>query len=115
MTTNQKKALLRGLANSLILKGRIRTTVPKAREIRGITEKLISKARKNTPHIRQQLLAFLGNAEAVEKLLADLGPKFSRRPGGFLRVTKIGSRLGDNARMVEINFVSQNQDETVKH
>lgn len=115
MTTNQKKALFKGLANSLIIEGKIRTTASKAREVRGITEKLVSKARKNTPHVRRQLLAFLGNAKAVEKLLVDLGPRFSQRPGGFLRVIKIGARLGDNAEMVEINFVDQKRNETLKN
>lgn len=103
--TSHREALLRNLAISLIEHGTIKTTVPKAKELRGFVEPLITKAKNNTLSIRRYLIARLRNKDAVNKLLNDIGPKNVSRPGGYTRVLKCGYRATDAAPVAYIQLV----------
>lgn len=103
---NQRSALLKGLAASLIEHGRIMTTEAKAKELRPSIEKMITKAKNPTLSNRRLLLSSLyNNTEVVEKLIADVAPKFSERAGGYTRITKLALRKGDASKMAVIEFV----------
>src|SRR3989338_4078916 len=93
----QRSALLRSLARSLILKGRITTTEDKAKELRPFVEKLVSKAREGSLSARRIASGRLGDDKAGKKLLSDVAPKYKERRGGYLRIMKIPKRQGDNA------------------
>jgi large subunit ribosomal protein L17 len=101
-----RKALFRSLATSLIKHNQITTTVEKAKAIRPIVEKLITKAKVGNQDLstRRNLLSFLYEAEAVEKAF-ELGSKYNQRPGGYLRIIKNGIRKGDGAPIAIIQFV----------
>lgn len=101
----QRKALIKNLANSLILYEKIRTTEVKAKVLKPTLEKMVTKAKDNDLHVRRQLLEILPTKSAVNKMLEVLGPKYKDRKGGYLRITKIGAREGDGAKMAIIEFV----------
>lgn len=103
--TGPRKALTKNLAQSLILYGKIKTTEAKAKYIKPKVEKMVTKAAKNALHTRRELMKKLPTKNAVNKLLEVLGPKYKDRKGGYLRITKIGERKGDAAKMVLIEFV----------
>lgn len=103
---NQRSALLKGLAASLIEHGRIMTTEAKAKELRPSIEKMITKAKNPTLSNRRLLLSSLyNNTDVVEKLIADVAPKFAERAGGYTRITKLALRKGDASKMAVIEFV----------
>lgn len=104
-TKNQRTALFRGLASSLILHEKIVTTEAKAKAVKPMIEKLVTKAKVDSIHNRRQLLKELTSENAVRKLLEVVGPKFKERPGGYLRIIRIGNRAGDQAKMVSLMFV----------
>lgn len=103
--TNQRKALFRGLANSLILNERITTTEAKAKNIRPMVEKLVTIAREDTDHHRRLVMSRLGSEPATRKLFEEIGPRFDGQNGGYTRIYKIGARRGDAAPMALIEFV----------
>lgn len=104
--TNQRRALLKGLAISLFDHGRIVTTVPKAKELRRYAEKLITIAkRENDPHAHRLVFSYLQNKEITKKLMGEYGPRYKERPGGYTRILKKGRRLGDAAEMAYIELV----------
>ena len=100
-----RAALMRNLAESLILNGSIKTTKAKARALRSFVEPLVSKAKKDTLMSRRNLLKALYTKKAVSKLLKELGPNYKERNGGYTRITKIGPRGSDGAVMARIEFV----------
>lgn len=100
-----RKAMFRGLATSLVLKGKMVTTLGKAKAIRQIVEKYVTMSRKNDLATRRRLLAYFYQEKAVKKLLEDLGPKYLSRKGGYTRIIKLDSRKGDNAPTALIEFV----------
>ena len=104
-TPEQRLALLRNLAQSLIEHGAIETTEAKAKELRPFVEKLITKARSGTLHDRRQAVRHVHKRETADKLFQELGPKFARRPGGYTRILKTGHRKGDGAEMARIELV----------
>jgi|SRR6185437_699325 len=104
--TNQRKALLRNLAVSLILNERITTTEAKAKTIRPVVEKLVTMSRDDTEHHRRLVMARLADERATAKLFDILGPRFDGQPGGYTRIYKIGSRRGDGAPVSMIEFVA---------
>ncbi len=105
-TSSQKDALLSNLAVFLIEHGRIRTTLAKAKALRPVAEKLVTKAKKNTLHSRRMALADLRhNVGAVHKLFAEIGPRSADRKGGYTRIMKLGPRKGDAAPMALIEWV----------
>lgn len=102
---DQRRALLKGLAEALILNETIETTLPKAKETVVYTEKLITKAKQGTLHSRRQVIASLSTIEAANKLIDELVPKLTGRSSGHLRLKKTATRRGDDAQMARISFV----------
>src|SRR5881396_2983085 len=100
-----RKALYSNLAGAVIEHGRIRTTVTKAKAVKPIAEQLITLGRRGDMHARRQAVAFLRSKEIVHKLFAEVGPAFADRPGGYLRITRIGPRPGDSAEMAYLELV----------
>lgn len=103
--TGQRKALLKGLAISLILNERVTTTEAKAKTIRPVVEKLVTMSRDDTEHHRRLVMARLGSETATDKLFEVLGPRFEGQPGGYTRIYKVGMRKGDAAPLAMIEFV----------
>lgn len=104
-TSEQRLALLRNLATSLIEQGAIETTEAKAKELRPFVEKLITKARTGTLHARRLAGKHVQKREAADKLFQEVGPKFAKRAGGYTRILKTGHRRGDGADMARIELV----------
>ena len=100
-----RRALLRGLATSVIMEDRIVTTVTKAKAVRPQVEKMITLAKRATLHSRRQAAAYLQSPEAVQKLFDQLGPKFADRPGGYTRIMRVGFRKGDGAEEAIIELI----------
>jgi large subunit ribosomal protein L17 len=91
----------------------IKTTLPKAKELRPIVERLITKARSGSLHARRLAIAKLQSDKAVKKLFNDIAPRFANRPGGYIRIMKAGFRYGDAAPMAVIEFVERKSSEVV--
>lgn len=104
-TSEQKLALLRSLATSLIDHEAIETTEAKAKELRPFVEKLITKARSGTLHDRRMAGRHVHHRETADKLFQEIGPRFQARPGGYTRILKVGHRKGDGAEMARIELV----------
>lgn len=100
-----RKALLRGLVNSLVEHGRIKTTLAKAKELRRHVEKAITMGKKQSLHARRILLSRYPNEKVVSLIMSDLAPRFQDREGGYTRILKLGQRPGDRAEMAMIQFV----------
>ena len=100
---DQRKALLASLAESLILKEKIKTTEAKAKEVSGFVEKKITKAKAGTLVARRILTKFFSE-KTVKKLVNEIGPKYKDRKGGYTRITKLGARKGDGAKMAIIEL-----------
>ncbi|MDE6571306.1 MAG: 50S ribosomal protein L17 [Alphaproteobacteria bacterium] len=110
--TNARKALFIGLAKNLIEKEQIKTTLPKAKDLRSVVEKLITRAKVDTVANRRLTAAELGNNSdaVVKKLFTVLGPRYAKRPGGYTRVLKAGFRYGDAAPMAIIELVDRDEN-----
>ena len=102
-----QKAILANLATSLFEHGKITTTEAKARVLRPVAEKLITKAKKGDLHNRREVLKTIHDKSVVHTLFTEIGPTFAERPGGYTRITKIGPRKGDNAPMAVIELVTE--------
>ena len=100
-----QKAMMGNLVASLIAAEGITTTEAKAKAMRPIAEKMITKAKKGGLHNHRQILSFLRDQEIADKLMEDVGPRYQDRPGGYTRILKVGPRYGDNAPMVRIELV----------
>jgi large subunit ribosomal protein L17 len=100
-----RKALYANLAGALIEHGRIKTTEAKAKEVRPIAEQMITLGRRGDLAARRRALAYLRKQETVHKLFAEVGPRFADRPGGYLRIVKLGPRPGDSAPMAYLELV----------
>jgi len=107
--TNARKALMIGLAKNLIEREQIKTTLPKAKDLRSVVEKLITRAKVDTVANRRLTASELGNGTdaTVKKLFTVLGPRYAKRPGGYTRVLKAGFRYGDAAPMAVIELVDR--------
>jgi large subunit ribosomal protein L17 len=103
--TAQRKALLRNLVTSFLEKGRVRTTLAKAKAAKPLAEKMITLAKKDTLHTRRLALRFIYKEEVVKKLFDEVGPQFIERPGGYTRLIKTGPRSGDGAEMAVLELV----------
>lgn len=101
---DQREALIKGLADSLILHESIETTLEKAKDLRPYVEKLVTKAKKGGLHNRRQIISSLQTLEAAHKLVDSIAPKINR-DSGYLRIVKADTRRGDNAQMARISFV----------
>lgn len=102
---DQRRALLKGLADSLIKHESVETTLPKAKEIVPYVEKLVTKAKKGDLHNRRQIIAKLQTMESAHKLVDELAPKLQSRNSGHLRVERTRVRRGDNAQLARVSFV----------
>jgi len=100
-----EKAMLANLATSLFEHGRITTTEAKARRLRPVAERLITKAKKGDLHNRRQVMRTILDKSVVHTLFTEIAPRYENRPGGYTRITKIGNRRGDNAPMAVIELV----------
>src|ERR1700719_1088609 len=111
-TSSQRDAMFANMTAALIKQEQIKTTLPKAKELRPIVEKLVTLSRRGASdlHARRQALAQVKDATQVKKLFNVLGPRYAERPGGYTRVLKAGFRFGDNAPMALIEFVDRDED-----
>jgi len=106
-TSSHRKAMFKNMAASLIKHELIRTTVPKAKELRRVAEPLITLAKADSVANRRLAFARLRDKVAVGKLFVELGPRYRERKGGYLRILKCGSRVGDNAPMAYVELVDR--------
>ena len=109
-TSAHRQAMLRNMMNSLIEHEAIKTTVPKAKELRRVVEPLITLAKEPTVANRRLAFARLRNRDNVVKLFDVLGPRFAKRPGGYTRILKMGFRVGDNAPMAFMELVERTEE-----
>lgn len=113
--SSHRRAMLRNMATSLVIHERIETTVPKAKELRGLVEKMITLGKRGDLHARRQAAAYLFDDEAVKKVFSDLASRFKERNGGYTRILKKGPRFGDGADMAFLELVDyQNTSEGPK-
>lgn len=109
--TNERKALFKGLMSDLVMLESIKTTLPKAKAIKGQVEKLVTKAKVRGVASRQFISPYL-SAKAADKVIVDLSVRFADRPGGYTRIVKLGSRFSDNADMAIIEWVEKVSEAT---
>ena len=105
--SSHRKATLQALTVSLLRHELIKTTLPKAKELRRVAEPLITLGKRDSVHTRRLAFARLRDKEVVGKLFTDLGPRFQTRPGGYLRILKCGFRAGDNAPMAYVQLLDR--------
>lgn len=106
-TSSHRKATMQSIAVALIKHEQIKTTVPKAKELRRFAEPLITRAKSDSVHNRRLVFSRLRDRDAVQKLFNDLGPRFNARTGGYTRILRCGFRAGDNAPMAYIELVDR--------
>lgn len=109
-TRSHRKALFKNMAVALLTHEQIVTTLPKAKELRSVVDKLITLGKRGDLHARRQAASQLQDAAAVKKLFAVFGDRYKERPGGYTRVLKAGFRYGDNAPMAVIELVDRDPD-----
>ena len=112
-TSSHREAMFKNMASSLIKHELIRTTLPKAKELRRVAEPLITLAKTDGVANRRLAFARLRDKQAVGKLFVELGPRYRERPGGYLRILKCGFRPGDNAPMAYVELVDRPQTDEV--
>jgi len=103
--SGHRRALYRNLVTSLLKHEKLVTTEPKAKEVRGMAEKMITLGKKSGLHSYRQALSFIMDKKVTEKLFADLAPRYKERPGGYTRIIKLQPRLGDGAPMVKLELI----------
>lgn len=109
-TTAHRRAMFRNLATALLEHGSIETTVPKAKDLRRIAEKLISLASRDTVARRRRAYGYLKSKTVVHRLFAEIGPRYRSRPGGYARIVRTHRRAGDAAEMGQIQLVIDEQE-----
>ncbi len=103
--TGHRRAMYRNLVTDLLDYEKITTTEAKAKEVRGLAEKMVTLGKKGGLHSRRQALSFIIDKKVTEKVFTELAPRYAERPGGYTRITKLGPRLGDGAAMVQLELV----------
>ena len=111
-TSSHRTSMFKNMMTSLIEHEEIKTTIPKAKELRGFLERLITISKVDTVAKRRIVFSRIRSKEAVAKLFNDLGPRFKERPGGYLRVLKCGYRAGDKAPMAIVQLVDKKEEVT---
>ncbi len=109
-TSTHRQAMFQNMAQALVKHEQITTTLPKAKELRPIVEKLVTMGRSGTLHSRRLLIARTRCEKTAAKLIDVLGPRYQERPGGYIRIMKAGFRYGDNAPLAVIEFVDRDVD-----
>jgi large subunit ribosomal protein L17 len=109
-TAEHRKAMFANLSQALIKHEQIVTTLPKAKDLRPVVEKLVTLGKRGDLHARRQAIAQIKDVELVRKLFDVLGPRYKTRNGGYTRVLKAGFRQGDNAALAVIEFVERDED-----
>lgn len=104
-TTDHRKAMMRAMVTFLLESGRIETTVTRAKEVRAMTEKMITLAKEDSLHSKRQALAYITKEDVVNKLFNEIAPKYKDVNGGYCRLTKTGPRRGDAAEMCIIELI----------
>ena len=104
-TSDHRTAMLRAMVTFLLEKGRIETTVTRAKEVRSMTEKYITLAKDSSLHSKRQAMAFITKEDVVKKLYEEIAPKYQDRNGGYCRIVKTGPRRGDAAEMAIIELI----------
>ena len=103
--TAHRTAMLRGLVTFLLENGKIETTLTRAKEVRSLTEKMITLAKENNLHNKRMALSFITKEDVVKKLFDEIAPKYAEKNGGYTRITKLGPRRGDAAEMAIIELI----------
>ena len=103
--TDHRNAMLRNMVTSLLENGKMTTTVTRAKEVRAMTEKMITLAKVDSLHNKRQAMAYITKEDVVKKLFDEIAPKYADRNGGYTRVTRTGARRGDAAEMAIIELV----------
>ena len=106
-TAEHRRAMFGNLCAALIKHEQITTTLPKAKELRPVVEKLVTLGKRGDLHARRQVIAQIGNEGVVKRLFDTIAPRYANRNGGYLRIMKAGFRHGDNAAMAVIEFVDR--------
>lgn len=106
-TSSHRKAMFANLATQLLMHEQIKTTLPKAKDLRSVIEPLITKARQDTVAARREVLKTIRDKDVVHKLFTEIAPRFANRPGGYTRVLKAGFRKGDAADMAIIELTEK--------
>lgn len=104
---NQRKALFRSLIESFIIHEEIKTTEAKAKTIKPLIEKLITKAKLGSLHVRRQILAFLPHRKVANKLVDEIAPRFKKRASGYTKLVRLGNRKGDNSMVVKMELTEK--------
>ena len=104
-STPQRQALFRGLVTDLLRYEKVRTTEAKAKEVRGMAEKVITLGKDGTVYARRQALRVVTDADVVKKVFDDIAPRYATRPGGYTRIVKLGRRVGDGAEVAQLELV----------
>jgi large subunit ribosomal protein L17 len=108
-TTSHREALFRNQLQSLVDKEKIVTTLPKAKELRPIAEKVITRGKHGSLHDRRWVLRWVLKRDLVKKVFDEIAPRFTERPGGYLRIVKLGPRQGDGAEMAVLELVERSE------
>ncbi len=108
-TTEHRTAMLKNMATSLFRHERIVTTTPKAKELKRFADKIVTLAKKASPHARRQANVEIRDVEVLNKLFETIGPRFAERSGGYTRIVRVGRRAGDNAEMSVVELVERTQ------
>ena len=113
-TSSHRRAMFRNMATALLKHEQIRTTLPKAKALRVVVERMITLGKRGDLHARRRALGYLNDETVVRKLFDTLGPRYTERPGGYTRVLKAGFRYGDSAPMALIELVDRDEAEKGK-
>ena len=105
--TSQRKALFKNLLQALFLREEIKTTLPKAKVVKKIADKLISKSKNKSLSVRRQIMAFLPGKKAARKLMDDISPRFKEKSSGFTKIIRTNRRKGDNVMMAKIGLIEK--------
>ncbi len=112
--TDHRLAMLRNMATSFIIEGRIQTSLAKAKALKPVVEKIITLGKDGDLHARRKALSFLYKKEAVEAVFGPIAERFKTRPGGYTRIVKLGTRLGDATKLCNLEFIDFHEHEGQK-
>ncbi len=105
VTTDHRRAMLRGMVTFFLENGKMETTVTRAKEVSAVAEKMITLAKEDSLHNKRQVMSYVTKEDVVKKLFTEIGPKYADRNGGYTRIVKIGPRRGDSAEMAILTLV----------